>query len=392
MVLADHGCRIESETHPGPDKPAYKSQARAHRIRLKEGPLSFRIEPDDKSPVSQILDADPHLAKPQIVKLKVASQDWGPVMPSLMNSGPFDPHFVVETDNEGCAWIRFGDGEYGMPPSNAGSEKPDGDINVTYRVGVGRSGNVGPKSLVHVIEPANCKDFPGISSLQNPLPAWGGIDAESMEKVQQIAPAAFHAEQLRAVTEEDYARAAERHPEVSNAVATFRWTGSWHTVFITIDPVGGTELTLELKQRVRDWVARFTQAGYDLEIDEPDFVPLEIEVDVCVAPDHFRGDVEEALLLALDNQQQPDGMMGFFHPDRYTFGQALYLSELYAAIEAVDGVESAMVRVFQRYGKPSKNPLNSGRISMGRLEIVRMDNDPNFPEDGILILNMLGGK
>jgi hypothetical protein len=213
-----------------------------------------------------------------------------------------------------------------------------------------------------------------------------------MEKVQQIAPAAFHAEQLRAVTEEDYARAAERHPEVSNAVATFRWTGSWHTVFITIDPVGGTELTLELKQRVRDWVARFTQAGYDLEIDEPDFVPLEIEVDVCVAPDHFRGDVEEALLLALDNQQQPDGMMGFFHPDRYTFGQALYLSELYAAIEAVDGVESAMVRVFQRYGKPSKNPLNSGRISMGRLEIVRMDNDPNFPEDGILILNMLGGK
>jgi hypothetical protein len=43
------------------------------------------------------------------------------------------------------------------------------------------------------------------------------------------------------VTEEDYARAAEKHPEVRKAVATFRWTGSWHTVFLAIDPEGQSE-------------------------------------------------------------------------------------------------------------------------------------------------------
>ena len=31
------------------------------------------------------------------------------------------------------------------------------------------------------------------------------------------------------------------------------------------------------------------------------------------------------------------------------FGQSVYLSQLYAAVEAVEGVDSALVLVFQRY-------------------------------------------
>jgi hypothetical protein len=392
LILADHGRAVYDETHAGPETSPH--QRRAHRFTLDKGPLSFRLPlpPDNGSlaPAVSLFSTDSRRAAPQVTRLEVAgtipADDWEPV-PHLLDSDSFDHHFAVETDNDGRPLIRFGDNEYGLAPPDGG------EITVDYRVGVGSEGNVGADALVHLVNLETGDDWPDVSAARNPLPAWGGVDPEPIDQVKQLAPAAFHAEQLRAVTEDDYARAAEKHPEVAKAVATFRWTGSWHTVFITIDPVGRTDVPRDLQERVQDWVVRFTQAGYDLEIDPPTFVPLEIEVDICVAPTHFRAHVQEALLLVLlPSQAVSQGQRGFFHPDNYSFGQSLYLSQLYAALEAVEGVDSAEVKVFKRFGKLPNNELAQGYIPMGRLEVVRLDNDPSLPENGVLRLNMLGGK
>jgi len=388
LILADHGRTISDETHAGPEAPPDECQRRAHRFLLDYGPLSFRVPPPSDNgslaPAVRLFRANPRQVLPQVICLEVAGaipdDDWEPV-PHLLDSDSFDHHFAVETDNDGRSLIRFGDNEYGAAP-------PDGaEITVDYRVGVGAVGNVGADALVHLVNLGAGDDWPDVSAVRNPLPAWGGVAPEPIDQVKQLAPAAFHAEQLRAVTEEDYALAAEKHPEVAKAVATFRWTGSWHTVFITVDPVGRTDLPTELQRRGRAWVTRFTQAGYDLEIDPPTFVPLEIEVDICVDRTHFRAHVQEAVLTALSN-----GQRGFFHPDNLTFGQSLYLSQLYAAIEAVEGVDSAEIKVFKRFSKLPNNELEQGYVPMGRLEVVRLDNDPNLPENGVLRLNMLGGK
>jgi hypothetical protein len=403
LFLADHG-RMIKETHRGPEPPIHPSLRRAHRFLLNEGPLSFRIPPPKDNgglaPARELFATDPGQAEPQVTRLTIGSiaRNWEPVVPDLLDSDRFDPHFVVETDNDGRAQLRFGDGEYGMaPPDEEESDPDESRIEVSYRVGRGAGGNVGAGSLVHIVPPPPgtpdiTTTLSKIVNVRNPLPAWGGTDAEPIERVKQLAPSAFHAEQLRAVTEEDYARAAEKHPEVSRAVASFRWTGSWHTVFVTIDPEGRTDVPPELERIVRAWVTRFTQAGYDLEIDPPIFVPLEIEIEVCVSLDHFRGDVEKTLLTELSNQTLPDGRQGFFHPDNFTFGQALYLSQLYAAVEAVEGVDSAVISIFQRFGKAPNNELEQGFIPMNRLEILRLDNDPSFPENGVTRLNVLGGK
>jgi hypothetical protein len=124
----------------------------------------------------------------------------------------------------------------------------------------------------------------------------------------------------------------------------------------------------------------------------PIYVPLEIEINVCVARDHFQAHVKEALLNVLNNRELPDGRKGFFHPDNFTFGQPVYLSRLYSALEQVDGVDSSEVIVFKRFSKVKNNELEQGYILMGRLEIARLDNDPSFPENGVLRLNMMGGK
>ena len=53
-------------------------------------------------------------------------------------------------------------------------------------------------------------------------------------------------------------------------------------------------------------------------------------------------------------------------------------------MQAIDGVESVTPIVFRRQGQPDPAPLESGVLPIGRLEIARLANDPNFPERGKL--------
>jgi uncharacterized phage protein gp47/JayE len=204
---------------------------------------------------------------------------------------------------------------------------------------------------------------------------------------------AFRAQQFRAVTEADYQKAALGLDGVAGAVAAFRWTGSWYTVFVGIDPQrptdvltapgGRTRLAPEFEQRVRAGLTRYRLAGYDLELRTALYVSLRVDIELCVAPEHFRSDVREAVLIALG---------AFFHPDNWTFGQSVYLSAVYAAVKAVEGVASLEVKAFHRFVRDPAGELQAGIIPMGPWEIARLDNDPNRMENGTLIVTAGGGK
>ena len=131
------------------------------------------------------------------------------------------------------------------------------------------------------------------------------------------------------------------------------------------EPGGRTRLTARLATTVRNFLTRYKLAGYDLEIRSAEYVPLEIDFELCVLPDHFRGDVVEAVRQALSNRVNADGRKGFFHPDNFTFAQSVYLSQIYAAIEAVPGVQSAFLTIFRRFGKTDNGELASGVLMIG---------------------------
>jgi predicted phage baseplate assembly protein len=286
----------------------------------------------------------------------------------------------VEVDTDGAAYLRFGDDLLGQRP------EPLTAFVATYRVGNGAAGNVGAESLAHIVTALTA-----VTLVRNPLPARGGAEPESIEDVRQRAPAAFRTQE-RAVTEADYATVTERDPRVQRAAATFRWTGSWHTAFLTADRLGGQPADDPFKTSIRQLVERYRMAGYDLEVDGPQFVSMEIAMFVCAKPDYFRSDVKAALLEVFSNRQLPDGRRGVFHPDNFTFGQTVYLSPFYAAAQAVPGVASVQITSFQRQGQPDSKPLVDGFLPMGRLEIPRCDNDPNFAERGVFRLTVGGGK
>jgi hypothetical protein len=113
---------------------------------------------------------------------------------------------------------------------------------------------------------------------------------------------------------------------------------------------------------------------------------------VCVLPEYFRSDVKATLLTVFGNGTLPDGRRGLFHPDNFTFGQAVFLSPIVAAAAAVPGVRDVHVTTFERLGVPSRKAIDDGELLIGRLEIARLDSDPSFPERGVLHLVMEGGR
>jgi hypothetical protein len=398
VVLADHGLTTEASFEEGiladGGTPVLPRGPLTMECRAQEpswDPVAGRLVPSER----RQLGCDTREAKPAVALLLTDPAETVPWVPArdLLDSPPFAEQFAVEVDDEGRAHIRFGDGEYGR------RTPADAAVRAVYRVGNGRAGNVGAEALAHV---AMAGPAGWILAIRNPIAAGGGVDPETIEQVRQHAPAAFRAEQFRAVTEADWAIAARRLPAVRGAVASFRWTGSWHTIFIALAPAdptdlidlpgGASRLAPGFERTVRAFLACYRIAGYDVELRPPRFVPLEIDLDVCAAPGHFRADVARAVRDALSARLLPDGRRGFFHPLAWSFRQPVHASRIYAAVEAVEGVESAMLRRLRRLGQEDAGELDRGVLDVGPWEIVRLDNDPSFTEHGVLRVEVSGGK
>ena len=416
VVLVDHGYTIKNEEleqvpksgifYPKLDKfpitfvspfvssaSAYASIYRKQQIDddvlypailVREGPASVILSSDD-------YDED----KEEDTITEHGINKWLPTR-DLLSSDKFAKEFVVEIDNDSTVYLRFGDGKNGQKPeSNLDHGNNNEDpvkFYATYRIGNGKTGNVGSDTIKRiVIDSDNRSIVDKIQNIRNPLPAIGGTDQESLDEVRQSAPVAFM-KQERAVTEDDYASVLRRHPDVQRAVAMFRWTGSWYTVYVTIDRFGGKIVDESFKKEIYSFLNKFRLAGYDLEINSPNYVPLDIEINVCVKPNHYPEKVKKNLLRIFSTQVLEDGRIGFFHPDNFTFGQPLYLSKIYQMVMNLEGVQSMFVSKFQRMGKSTNMELEKGLIEVHSSEIIRVDNDPNFPDNGKIEFVMEGGR
>jgi predicted phage baseplate assembly protein len=258
------------------------------------------------------------------------------------------------------------------------------------------AGNVGAESLAYIVE-APGAPLTGIASIRNPLPAQGAIDPEGLDETRNFAPEAFRIQQ-RAVTAADYAEVAERHPQVQKAEATLRWTGSWNTMFVTVERTGGLPVDDLFRLQIRNHLERFRLTGYDLEIRAPIFVSLDIAFTVCVAPGYFRGDIETSLANTFSNRVLQGNRTGFFYPGNFTFGQRVYVSQIVAAAMQTPGVMfvdtndvAPSPNHFTRLGRTPNGEAAAGFIAMAPLEIARLDNDPSRPENGKIQFILKGG-
>ncbi|WP_104111524.1 putative baseplate assembly protein [Arthrobacter sp. N199823] len=303
---------------------------------------------------------------------------WGPRQ-TLLESSPRDRAFVAEMDDAGQAHLRFGDGDLGEQPAAGLIGTP------RYRVGNGAAGNVGRDSITFMVLRAGSWSGASIKP-RNPLPASGGMDRETVAEARLLAPDAFRRTRLRAVTADDYAELAGQAPELQRAAAQLAWTGSWYEARVGVDPWGSEQPSPALLDSTAAALIPYRRMGHDLAVTAAGYVPIEVGLEICVLPHFVRGEVRAELLRLLGS-----GPDGFFNPDRLTFGTGVYVSSLVALAASVPGVESAVVSLLRRQGMPGGQELEHGVLAVGPLEIVRMDNSPNFPDHGILTLTLGGG-
>ena len=336
VALADHGeTRADEALDPPiaegirPRRPLLRQTMTApltHQglVQASQDPgagLADASAPAAQAFATDLIDVRPAITLDEDGRRYVARRD-------LLNSDRFDAAFVVETEDDGRAYVRFGDGVAARRPA-AGAV-----LTARYRVGNGTAGNIGPESLVRLAV-ADAR----VTRVRNPLPARGGTDPHPIAQAKLYAPQAFR-RQERAVTPADYQAMAERHPDVQRAVATRRWTGSWHTVFITVDRKGGRSVDAAFERELTGFLEQYRLAAHDVEIAPPRFVPLDLALDVCAHRDVFAPDVKRRLLDVFSARVRADGNLGFFHPDNFSFGAPVYLSAIVARAMQVPGVAS----------------------------------------------------
>ncbi len=359
---------------------------------LPERPVTFREAPNAHASASGMLVQDERRALAQVKLTGTALSSpgakgsdglWLPVRDAL-DSWEDDQVFVVEVNDEGCACIRFGDGEQGKMPEVGIS------FSARFRVGNGPVGNVGA-GTIRYLGLRNAR-LSGISvSVRNPLPAIGGTAAEPVEEVRLLAPHAYRRTLERAILATDYAEIAARNKKIQNASAALRWTGSWYEVRVAADPVGKEELMPELDKELERELHRFRRMGHDVEVVTSDYVPLDLTLTVCADDDFLKEHVKAALLERFSNRVLADGSRGFFHPDRLTFGAGVAVTSLMAEALAVPGVSCVVVNL-RRLGDGPEKGISDGVLKLGAMEIAQLDNDPSFPEHGKLTLIMGGGR
>jgi hypothetical protein len=349
---------------------------------------TFEGEPNPSLSVADLMSYNANLAIPAIQVTSHTPQStnphvhWTPV-PDLLGSGPEDRQFVVEIDTNGTAQLRFGDGTNGKMPV-AGDH-----FHAIYRVGNGTAGNVGADCLINCSASVVAKST--ILSCTNPIAASGGVDPETAAQIRRRAPQAFNTQE-RAITTQDYINAVELNTQIEDASAQSRWTGSWYTVFIAAEPQGNAPLTESLKRSLNQTVKAYRLAGRDTYIEPPQYVPLSIALTICVDPDSFSADVRASLLQVLGSCMLPSGRPAFFNPRNFELGESVYLSPIYEAARTVPGVTRVTATTFEPQGQSTNTYLLQGYIPMGPFQVARLDNDPSLPANGILKLNMQGGR
>lgn len=330
------------------------------RYQLLQTPVLLSREPDPNSDFP-IVEVDPGNGFEQ----------WKRQETLLYSLSP-DHHYIVKIDDRDSATIVFGDGQYGsIPPVES-------TIRVSYLIGGGTAGNVPPETITETINGIS----EGRATVTNPLAASGGADRESIENARRQAPGVFRSLK-RAVTQADYVALAENFPGVARANAV---ASAWNSVYLYVVSDGGNfNLTDTLRAELLRYFETKRLATTTVFVRQPLYVIIAISVIVGVMPTFYTEDVERRV---------EEALYALFVVERLDFGQTIYLSKIYEAVEAIEGVAFADVTNFKgtRTGfavvSPAIAPMQLGSDRPPSLIEIEKD---EFPRLGTIEVTTRGG-
>jgi len=275
-------------------------------------------------------------------------ENWGQVA-DFGDSGPDDKHYTLDSVS---GQIRFGP----VIRQSKGTEQPFGATPPKnarlrfegYRVGGGSVGNVGANALT-VLK----SSIPYVARVANREPARGGLDQESIEAAKLRAPQMIRTRH-RAVTAEDFEYLArEASPRVARARClqpraagddSAPPPGLVRVIIIPAIGAAGGRVAPELLQpneklvkTVTDYLDERRLLTTALQVDGAKVISVTVDASVVIAakaaPDSAAKAIEDRLYEFLNP------LAGGPNDDGWPFGRPLHVSEIFAAIQRVPGVE-----------------------------------------------------
>lgn len=279
--------------------------------------------------------------KPSSMQLTVTSGEQSPVpwtaAEDLFAASATDTVYALDPN---AGTIKFGDGIHGLIPP-AGS-----DITASYRYGGGARCNVTAGAVSALLAP-----ILGVSAVTNVRGAAGGQDVQSVDDLQQKAPAMLRSQQ-RVVTAADYIAQATRAGGVQRATVVplahpdfpgVSVPGALTVVIVPAAIAPGDTLprpTPELKEAVALQLEEMRPVTAEVYVDGPVYRQVHVIARIGIQPYASPDTVSQAARNALD---------AFFSPLPVTlddgtlstprdFGADFYPSSLYRVILDVKDV------------------------------------------------------
>ena len=244
----------------------------------------------------------------------------------FFDSGPRSRHCIID---RALGEARFGDGINGMIPP-VGRD----NIKTNYKSGGGVKGNVAKDEINILRTPVTSVD-----RVINHEPAEGGADTELLEAVFERGPHLIK-HRDRAVTEEDFERLARA---VSSSIARTRCFTKGDKLKIIIIPKGEEDKPMPSAGLMKMVEKHLRERSLNLilpksiEVREPSY--KEVKVTVDVVPES----IDQAIPLEKEILKR---LKEFFHPltgghekRGWEFGRDVHISDVYALLEGIKGVE-----------------------------------------------------
>jgi predicted phage baseplate assembly protein len=243
-------------------------------------------------------------------------------LPSLNESTAEDHHYAVRVREDNTLLVQFGDGRRGRRLSSGNN-----NVQVSYRRGVGLAGNLDAFALEKAVKPHYLVD----AQLQ-PLPATGGGDRESTASLRENAPESVLTLE-RAVSLGDFKHLAASNSGVWQAEARFMPAGlaRRQNIAVAVVPAGGGPLG-NLEETLKSFLE--TKATPGVAVSIRGYQSLLLDLDLVITVDESAFDPEQIA------QHVCDVILDSFSLRQARLGASLYRSQVFAAVEAVVGVEN----------------------------------------------------
>ena len=310
------------------------------------------------------------------------SLDWTQVE-DLDASGPGDRHYTLDPIS---GTISFGDGIRGKIPAEGGN-----NIIVTFSSGGGIRGNVAPGAINKILD----SSLSQMVQVQNKRAAYSGSEPGTLEDAIGRARGELRGV-YRAVTPADYESIALKTPGIG--VARAKAIPMYHssqagnvqdTMTLIVVPKSLNPMpipSLDLLKTVYRYLDQHRTIGIELFVIPPIYIKVSVQATAVRLPTFGDDTVKKSILDSLNSFLSPF-KGGGSDGNGWPFGRPVYLSEMYALLDRVKGVDyiKSLTLAGSTICKPAADTDNGGKPGQPIQCIVDVDlhGDIQMPAYGL---------